>query len=83
MENWKINKEGFLTKEFEFEDFVSAVKFVVKAAEIAEAKKHPPDIKLHSYNKVNIFLKTHSENKLTEKDYNLAKGIDEMVKTVE
>jgi len=39
---------------------------------------HHPDIFIHSYKKVKIYLFTHSENKITEKDYLLARKIDEL-----
>jgi 4a-hydroxytetrahydrobiopterin dehydratase len=73
---WEINNEGFLTKEFEFEDFVSAIEFIVKVAELAETMNHHPDLKIHSYKKVTVFTKTHSEKSITEKDYNISKAID-------
>lgn len=81
MVNWKINSEGFLEKEFEFENFISAVEFVVKIAELAETLNHHPDLKIHSYKKVIVFIKTHSENKITDKDYKLSESIEELVRS--
>ncbi len=72
---WKTEKNG-LTKEFEFKDFVEAVAFVDKIVPLAEAMNHHPDILIYGYKKVKITLYTHSENKITEKDYDLAKKID-------
>lgn len=78
MTHWKINLEGFLEKEFEFENFLSAIEFVVKIAELAEALRHHPDLKIHSYKKVRVFIKTHSKKLITDKDYALAEKIDNL-----
>lgn len=64
-----------LEKEFTFADFASALKFVNKVGELAEAAQHHPDIQL-SWGKVGITLSTHDEGKVTDKDRNLAKQID-------
>lgn len=71
---WKKDKK--LEKEFTFSDFVESVKFVDKIVPLAQAADHHPDILIHSYKKVKVMLFTHSENKITEKDYDLAKKID-------
>ena len=75
--DWEI-KNNFLTKEFEFENFLKAVEFINKIAKIAEKENHHPDLKLHSYKKLKVMLFTHSENKITDKDYLLAKKIDKL-----
>ena len=68
----------FLTKEFKFDNFVDSIEFVNKVVPLAEEINHHPDILVHGYNKVKIMLYTHSENKITDKDYNLAKRIDQI-----
>ncbi len=74
---WKI-EQNFLTKEFEFSNFKEAINFINKVSEIAENQNHHPDILIHSYKKVKIKSMTHSENKVTTKDYNLAEEIDKL-----
>ncbi len=74
---WKKDKK--LEKEFTFSNFVESVDFVDKIVPLAQAADHHPDILIHSYKKVKVMLFTHSENKITEKDYNLAKKIDGLV----
>ena len=74
---WKI-KNDRLTKEFEFSNFTKAVEFVNKIVPLAEKEKHHPDILIHSYKKVKIMLFTHSENKVTDRDYSLSKEIDKI-----
>ena len=73
--SWKIEKKK-LTKEFVFSNFVEAVAFVQKIVPLAEAMNHHPDILIYAYKKVKVTLFTHSENKITEKDYALAEKID-------
>jgi 4a-hydroxytetrahydrobiopterin dehydratase len=77
MENWKENNQE-ISKTFSFKDFKEAVNFVNKVKDIAETYQHHPDIFIHSYNKVKITLTTHSEGKVTEKDYTVAKDIDQL-----
>ena len=71
---WEKDKK--LEKEFTFLNFVESVDFVNKIVPLAKAADHHPDILIHSYKKVKIFLFTHSEGKITDKDYDLAKKID-------
>lgn len=73
--NWKIIDKS-LVKEFEFTNYLEAIAFVNKILPLAEEANHHPDILIHSYNKVKIMMFTHTENKITEKDYSLAKKID-------
>jgi len=73
--NWKTENNKWV-KEFQFSNFVKAIEFVNKVAELAEKADHHPDILIHSYKKVRVELITHSEGKITEKDYGLAKEID-------
>lgn len=74
---WKIEKDK-LTREFVFNNFIEAVEFVRKIVPLAEALNHHPDILLHSYKRVKVMLFTHEEKKITDKDYALAKKIDEL-----
>lgn len=73
--NWKA-EDTKLIKEFDLGNFVKAVEFVNKITPLAENADHHPDILIHSYKKVRIELTTHSEGKITDKDYDLAKKID-------
>lgn len=75
---WK-EKDSKLEKNFSFRSYIEATDFINKITPIAENLNHHPDILLHSYNKVRIYLFTHSESRITEKDYELAKMIDESI----
>lgn len=71
-----VTENNQLVKEFVFQNFDWAIDFVNKIALQAEKENHHPDILVHSYKKVKIMLFTHSEGKITEKDYSLAEKID-------
>lgn len=74
---WQV-KNGRLAKTFEFVDFRSALEFVNRLSEIAEARDHHPDIHIHSYKKVEIGLITHEKGGVTDKDHAMAKEIDKL-----
>ncbi|MFM7661030.1 MAG: 4a-hydroxytetrahydrobiopterin dehydratase [Bacteroidota bacterium] len=74
---WK-KKDNFLEKNFKFNTFSEALNFVNMVAEIAEKLNHHPEIFLHNYNQVKILITTHSEGKISIKDYNLADLIDQL-----
>lgn len=73
--DWKTENKK-LEKEFELENFKDAVSFVNRILPLAEASDHHPDVLIHSYKKVKVMLFTHSEGKITDKDYALAQQID-------
>lgn len=73
--DWKTENKK-LVREFELKNFEDAVSFVNQIMPLAEAADHHPDVLIHSYKKVKVMLFTHSEEKITEKDYSLAKQID-------
>ena len=75
--DWTVENQK-LVKEFTFNNFTEAVEFTNKVVPIAEEANHHPDIFIHSYKKVKIILFTHSEGKITDKDYNLAGKIDSL-----
>ena len=78
---WRVN-DNCLTNEFEFENFQEALVFVNRIAELAEIRKHHPDIFIHDYRFVKISLTTHDAgNKISEKDAEMAPMIDALYTT--
>ncbi len=77
MVNW-ITENDHLIKEFFFKNFKEAISFINKVAELAEENNHHPDIQLYDYKNVRLTLSTHSEGKITDKDYTLAAQIDKI-----
>jgi 4a-hydroxytetrahydrobiopterin dehydratase len=63
-------------REWKLADFATAIAFVNRVAELAQAANHHPDILLHGWNRVRLTLSTHSEGGLTDADFRLAAQID-------
>lgn len=78
--NGWIYVNNSITKQFDFKDFIEAMSFVNIVALEAEKLDHHPDILIHSWNKVKINISTHSAGGVTEKDFELAKKIEERLK---
>jgi 4a-hydroxytetrahydrobiopterin dehydratase len=72
--DWTL-RSGEIVREYSFDDFVAAMTFVNRVAELAEAAEHHPDIDIR-YNKVTLALSTHSAGGLTKKDVELAQQIE-------
>lgn len=76
LEGWDVVEKELRCLKI-FPDFVSAIAFVNRLVEPAEAAGHHPDIAI-SYNKVTISLTTHDAGGLTAKDFDLAKQISQI-----
>ena len=76
-DEWEL-KSKYIQREFVFNNFIEAFSFMTKVAFLAEKSNHHPDWK-NVYNKVNIALSTHEADGLTEKDFKLAKEIDQLL----
>ena len=77
LSGWQL-KGVQISRQYTFKDFVEAMAFVNRVAELAEAADHHPDITIH-YKRVVLTLATHSAGGLTEKDFSLAQRIDAVV----
>jgi 4a-hydroxytetrahydrobiopterin dehydratase len=75
--NWEGVAGHHLKKQFKFRDFRSALDFVNRVGELAEAEGHHPDITL-AWGKAEITLWTHAAGGLTENDFILAAKIDRL-----
>ena len=76
MHDWAHQGKS-IHKRYTFKSFLPAIGFVNKIAEAAEKAGHHPDITIN-YSVVGIALSTHSEGGVTEKDFDLAKQIDQL-----
>jgi 4a-hydroxytetrahydrobiopterin dehydratase len=69
-----------LYRKFEFKNFSEAFAFMTRVALEAEKMDHHP-LWTNVYNQVEVWLNTHSAgNIVTDKDRQLAKKIDALVK---
>ena len=80
LEGWRY-VNGTIRKQYVFRAFLRAIAFVNAVAYLAEGAKHHPDITVN-YNKVTLKLITHSEGALTDKDFQLARQIEEALPLV-
>lgn len=77
LSDWTIVGSKLQTTR-KFKDFIAAIEFVNKLVEPAETSGHHPDIEI-SYNKVNIALTTHDAGGLTQKDFEVAAKISQII----
>ena len=77
---WKYDAEkDMLVMECEFKNFVKAMEFVNRVAEIAESLNHHPDISVYGWNKVRISTISHDLNAITERDIGLMKELNQLL----
>ncbi|HJZ49688.1 MAG TPA: 4a-hydroxytetrahydrobiopterin dehydratase [Roseiflexaceae bacterium] len=67
-----------IRKVFKLASFPGAIAFVTQVGFLAEAAGHHPDIDIR-WRKVSLALTTHDAGGLTEKDFDLAAQIDEIL----
>jgi 4a-hydroxytetrahydrobiopterin dehydratase len=71
---WDL-QDGKLHRKLQFQDFKTALAFMVTVGGHAEAHNHHPE--WHNvYNRVEVWLTTHDAGGLTEKDIALAREIE-------
>ena len=71
---WDSERDG-IGRSFRFADFGAAFAFMTRVALLAEKADHHPEW-FNSWNRVDIFLTTHSAKGITRMDVDLAKAID-------
>lgn len=71
---WKVSHER-LEKRFSFSSYTQALDFVVRIAELAEQHQHHPELRW-SYITLDVALRTHDAQAVTEKDWALARAIE-------
>ena len=75
---WQADSDS-LVRTIAFQNFTKAIAFIMELSFIAEKLNHHPEI-YNVYNKVTLRLSTHDAgNKVTDKDIELAKQIDNLV----
>ena len=72
--DWGQDGSG-IVREFEFQNFVEAMSFINKVADLAEAHNHHPEL-FNVYNRVRLRFSTHDAGGLTKNDFSIAREID-------
>jgi 4a-hydroxytetrahydrobiopterin dehydratase len=68
-------KGNALVKTYSFARFADGIRFVVRVAELADSMDHHPDIDVR-YTNVTFSLSSHDAGGITQRDLDLAKGIE-------
>ncbi|MDP6641300.1 MAG: 4a-hydroxytetrahydrobiopterin dehydratase [Nitrososphaerales archaeon] len=76
--NWTL-VDNSIMKKFKLKDFVGAINFVNKIADVAEGEQHHPDILVYGWHKVKVILSTQAINGLSENDFILAAKFDKLI----
>ncbi len=77
LEGWTYAKNAIHTT-FEFENFKEAFTMMTRIAFEAEAQQHHPNWG-NVYNQLEISLSTHDADGVTEKDFKLARAIEDII----
>ena len=77
LDGWEYEENAIHTS-LEFDDFKDAFSVMTRIAFEAEKMNHHPDWS-NVYNTLQISLSTHDAGGVTDKDFELAKIIDELV----
>jgi 4a-hydroxytetrahydrobiopterin dehydratase len=75
--DWQRAGNQKLRREFSFDNFRDAFGFVARAALVAEAEGHHPDIEL-GWGRAAFDLTTHAASGLTRNDFVMAAKIDRL-----
>ena len=75
----RVNADGApcIRKVFKTGSFLNGLGFTTRVAVLAETMNHHPDVEL-TYPGVTLKLTTHDAGGLTDKDFELARRIDEL-----
>ena len=81
VDGWDILKDEngihFLSKKFNFKNFLESQKFINHVSEISEEEGHHPDMKF-GWGYAEIKITTHAIEGLSENDFILAAKIDQI-----
>ena len=79
LSGWAL-QDNTLSRHFTFTDFVDAFGFMSRVALLAEQRNHHPEWS-NVYNRVSIALTTHDAGGISERDFQLAECINQLLVT--
>lgn len=75
---WSLDR-GEIARTFDCGNFNGSIAFVNAIADAANAADHHPDLEI-SWNSVTVRLSSHDAHGLTERDFALARTVDELAR---
>lgn len=76
---WRLTADGQrIRRDWQAKNFLAAIDFFRRVADLAESEGHHPDLHLEGYRHVWIELWTHAVGGLSENDFILAAKIDQL-----
>ncbi len=79
LSGWRLSDGGLrIRKDWQMRNFMAAMGFFNRVAELAEQEGHHPDLHLEGYRNAWIELWTHSIGGLSENDFIMAAKIDQL-----
>mmetsp|Transcript_4506 Transcript_4506/g.12300 ORF Transcript_4506/g.12300 Transcript_4506/m.12300 type:complete len:174 (+) Transcript_4506:8-529(+) len=73
-----VDNNTAISRKFVAKNFKAAIDFINKAADVAEAESHHPDLHITNYREVEVRVSTHAVGGLTNFDFILAAKLDEV-----
>ncbi|KAG2452144.1 hypothetical protein HYH02_003176 [Chlamydomonas schloesseri] len=74
---WRLTADGTaIRRTFVAKNFMAAIAFFNKVAEVAEAQGHHPDLHLRNFREVEVVVSTHAVGGITLPDLALAAMMD-------
>lgn len=78
LRNWVLDdSRSSIRKDWHFDRFESAVAFFNQVAALSQAHDHHPEV-WNCYTRLSLRLWTHEASGLTERDFALARAIDQL-----
>lgn len=77
LDGWRRDGDG-IVRDLRFDGFRSAIAFIVRVADLADAANHHPEL-TNVYSRVTVRLTSHDAGGITSKDLDLARAIDGVV----
>jgi 4a-hydroxytetrahydrobiopterin dehydratase len=79
-DGWQLSEDATsLSRQLSFKNFLRAMDFLNRLAQVAEQENHHPDFCLQGWNKVSLTLATHSIGGLSRNDFIMAAKLQALV----
>jgi len=77
---WQVDESALsIERKYSFKNFMEAIAFINRVADLAETEQHHPDLHLTDYRKVKIVLTTHAIGGLSDNDFIVAAKINSLL----